>query len=118
MEINELIELCKNLPGAWEDRPFGPEHAVMKVGKKLFAIISDESGLRINLKSDPDFAITLREQYDFIIPGYHMNKKHWNTVLVFKMDNVQLLTQLVNDSYNLVLNSLTKKEQKEIKGGK
>ena len=114
MEIDQLVKQCMAQKGTWEDRPFGPEHIVMKVGKKLYAIISDETGLRINLKCEPDFVLTLVDQYDNITLGYHMNKKHWITFIVTEDADLNLLKQLVEDSYNLVFKSLTKREQREI----
>ncbi len=116
MEINKLINLCKELQGTWEDRPFGPDNSVMKVGDKMFAIISEDKGLRINLKCDPDFALVLREQYSYIIPGYHMNKRHWNTVVINDDVDIELLKNLVKDSYSLVFNSLPKKVRQRIQG--
>jgi predicted DNA-binding protein (MmcQ/YjbR family) len=114
MEIKELVKLCMEKPGTWQDTPFGPENLVMKVGKKLYAIISEETGLRINLKCEPDFAAFLCSKYKYIIPGYHMNKKHWITITITDEIDINLLKQLVSDSYLLVLNSLTKKEQADI----
>ncbi len=110
-----------NKPEAIEDFPFGPEVAVYKVRGKMFALMSSENQTadaknretRINLKCDPIEAEQLRMVFDAVIPGYHMNKKHWNTVLLRDDVSDQMLLNLVDDSYLLVYDSLPKKVKHE-----
>src|SRR4029078_3329305 len=83
MDIELLREYCLGKPGVEETLPFGPNTLVYKVNGKIFLITGlSEEKLSFNVKCDPDLAIELREQYDCVQPGYHMNKKHWNTVVV------------------------------------
>lgn len=89
--------------------PFGEETLVFKVMGKMFALTDITEFSSINLKSDPDKAVELRERYEAIIPGYHMNKKHWNTVLLDGSLPERLILSLVDDSYVLVVAGLTKK---------
>lgn len=89
--------------------PFGEETLVFKVMGKMFALTDITEFSSINLKSDPDKAVELRERYEAIIPGYHMNKKHWNTVLLDGSLPERLILSLVDDSYDLVVAGLTKK---------
>lgn len=116
MDIEEFREYCLQLPGCTEECPFGPDTLVFKVKGKMFALcgINDFSG--INLKCDPEKAIELREQYYQIKPGFHMNKKHWNTVSVDGLQQ-QLIIELIDHSYNLVKSSLTKKDRAELELG-
>jgi predicted DNA-binding protein (MmcQ/YjbR family) len=81
MDIKEILTYCLNKPGAFEDYPFGPDPIVLKVGSKMFALLSIKEGKgAISLKCDPFIAEALRQQYDAVKPGYHLNKQHWNTV--------------------------------------
>ena len=101
--------------GVTESLPFGPETLVFKVMGKAFLLAGmDESPLQFNVKCDPEKAIELREQYPCVKPGYHMNKKHWNTVVVDGSVPNRLLQQWITDSYNLVVGGLTKKEQQKL----
>lgn len=95
--------------------PFGDETLVFKVGGKIFLLASLDNPQSFNVKCDPEKAITLREQYSEIIPGYHMNKKHWNTVFYNQSLPELLLLELVDHSYNLVFSSLPKQLQISIK---
>ena len=105
-----LSKLLLTLPHVEQSTPFGPEHFVQKVGGKMFALYSPEDEpLRMNLKCDPDRAIALREQYESIIPGYHMNKRHWNTLILDGSIPAPLVKELIRHSYDLVFASLTKK---------
>lgn len=110
MNIEELREYCLSKPHSTEDTPFDEVTLVFKVGNKMFALTSMESiPTRVNLKCDPEKAIELREKYpDIVIPGYHMSKKHWNTIYTQEIDS-DVLKALIGDSYDLVYNSLTKK---------
>ncbi|WP_214484284.1 MmcQ/YjbR family DNA-binding protein [Bacillus sp. SM2101] len=115
MDFKELQESCLTKRGAYEDFPFGDDAHVMKVGTKMFAILSQgETHPAISLKCEPDVNEMLREQYPAIKPGYHLNKRHWNTITVDgTVPNKQIL-QMIDRSYELVFNSLRKAEKAEI----
>lgn len=112
MNIEELRDYCLSRPFATEDTPFDETTLAFKVGGKIFALTNIESlPTRVNLKCDPERAIELRESYpDTIMPGYHMNKNHWNTILVEEFE-ASMIQGLVNHSYQLVFSSLTKKKR-------
>ncbi|MCT4664196.1 MAG: MmcQ/YjbR family DNA-binding protein [Flavobacteriales bacterium] len=116
MDILELREFCLSLPKATEEMPFGPDVLVFKVGGKMFCLINIEKNDSFNVKCDPEKAIELREKYAAVLPGYHMSKKHWNTVKTDGSIPKHLLKDWISDSYCLVLNGLSKKKQKEILG--
>lgn len=104
-----MEEYLLSLPGAWLDYPFGEGTAVYKVGKKdnakMFAIIAENTKpLRISLKCDPVLALTLREKYETVLPGYHLNKKHWNTIICSGQVSDDELIGFVRHSYELVNN--------------
>jgi predicted DNA-binding protein (MmcQ/YjbR family) len=110
MSPSALSALLHSLPHVEECTPFGPEHFVEKVGGKIFAIHSPgEYPIRLNLKCDPDRAVELREEHEAIIPGYHMNKKHWNTLILDGSLPAGLVKELIRHSYDLVFASLPKK---------
>lgn len=98
-----------------EETPFGPDVLVYKVAKKMFATLGfeDEIG-RMNLKCDPDRAIELRDESDSILPGYHMSKKHWNTLILDGSLPASLVTELIDHSYDLVVAGITKKQRAEL----
>ncbi|WAC19493.1 MmcQ/YjbR family DNA-binding protein [Luteolibacter sp. SL250] len=109
MDLPEAIDLCLSLPGAEETTPFGPDVLVYKVAGKVFALTDPgDYPPRMNLKCDPARAVTLREEYESIIPGYHMNKRHWNTVRIDRSVPGALLQDLIRHSYDLVVASLPK----------
>ncbi|MBB6004608.1 MmcQ/YjbR family DNA-binding protein [Arcicella rosea] len=113
MNIEEFRDFCLSLKGVTEELPFGPDTLVYKVMGKMFALTGLDSELfTVNLKCDPDRAIQLREDFHYIIPGYHMNKKHWNTVNADIASTVQV-KELTEHSYQLVVASLPKKVQVE-----
>jgi predicted DNA-binding protein (MmcQ/YjbR family) len=118
MNIQQLYEFCLSKKGVTEHFPFDEDTLVFKVGGKIFCLTSlqkwekDEPGL--NLKCDPDKAEELRAEYEAIKPGYHMSKKHWNTVVFHSDVNDTMMCELINTSYDLVFSSLTKKIQAEI----
>lgn len=114
MNIEELRDYCLQKPGVTEGFPFGEQTLVLKVGEKIFIIAGLAEGNQFNAKCDPDRAVELREQYDEVTPGYHMNKKHWNTVRMDGRLGARLLRELIDHSYELVLASLPKKLQTEI----
>lgn len=109
----EILEnYCLSHMGAVKEYPFDETTAVFKVGHKIFALVDEESNPpRINLKCDPYYARELREMYENVIAGYHMNKKHWNTVICDDEIDESLLFSWIDDSYDLVFSSLSKKMQ-------
>jgi predicted DNA-binding protein (MmcQ/YjbR family) len=103
MTHKEVEEYLLSMPNAWLDYPFGEGVAVYKVGEKLFALVAEESDpIRISLKCDPLLATTLREKYESVMPGYHLNKKHWNTILLTGQLSWEEIKDLIRLSYNLV----------------
>jgi predicted DNA-binding protein (MmcQ/YjbR family) len=117
MTRDEVLEACMALPGAIEDYPFGDEVAVFKVAGKMFALVmlSGPKGT-VNLKCDPEVALELRARYQAVQPGYHMNKRHWNTVELDGSVEPEELLGMIEDSYQLVLTTLPKKERARISG--
>ncbi|HRG37322.1 MAG: MmcQ/YjbR family DNA-binding protein [Saprospiraceae bacterium] len=112
MNIESFRNYCLSLDFVEEGFPFGPDTLVFKVKSKIFAITSlNAEFLKVNLKSDPVKAIVLREQYEEIQPGFHMNKKHWNTVNFESRLSDKFLKELINDSYKLVCKSLPLKDR-------
>lgn len=114
MNIEELRDYCLQKKDAREGFPFGEDTLVFKVGEKVFLLVSLSAGNRFNVKCDPERAIELREQYEEVIPGYHMNKKHWNTVFMDGRLTFRQLTELIDHSYELVFRTLPKQVQAEI----
>lgn len=116
MNIEEFRNYCLSKKGASESLPFGEQTLVFKVMDKIFAMAAlDKHPSTANLKCNPERAIELREEYDrLIIPGYHMNKEHWNTVELERTLPTKLLIDLIDQSYDLVIKSLTKKLQAEL----
>ena len=114
MNIEEFYAYCLQKKGVSEHFPFDEQTLVFKIGTKIFALTDVTSFRSINLKCNPEKAIELREEYAAVQPGYHMNKKHWNTIVLFSDLDDQLLKELIDHSYNLVLNSLPKKTRDEI----
>ncbi|QEC68452.1 MmcQ/YjbR family DNA-binding protein [Panacibacter ginsenosidivorans] len=110
MDIETLREYCLAKKAATEGFPFGEDTLVFKVMNKIFLLVSlSSSPLQFNAKCDPDKAIELREQYYAVQPGYHMNKKHWNTIIMDGSLSNTLLKEMINNSYNLIVQSLPKK---------
>lgn len=117
MNIETLREYCLNKPGAEETLPFGPDTLVYKVNGKAFLLTSlDDEQLSFNVKCDPELALELREHYACVQPGYHMNKKHWNTIIVDGSAPVKKLKEWIDHSYELVAKHLHQKQKN--KGGK
>jgi len=114
---NEDIRIyCISKPGVAESLPFDDVSLVFKVMNKIFAILSlDANPRRINSKCDPDEAIDLRERYSGVIPGYHMNKQLWNTVILDGSFTTKEFLQWIDNSYDLIVASLPKKRQEELK---
>lgn len=117
MNIESFREYCLNKKGVTEETPFGEDTLVYKLMGKMFALTGLNSDpFRFNLKCDPERALELRDEYEYIIPGYHMSKVHWNTVIAGNNQIPEKLQrELVDHSYELVVNSLTKKLQQELK---
>ena len=114
MTAEELRLYCLTKNGATEGFPFDKETLVFKVGGKIFLLMSlERQPLRFNVKCDPEFALELRERHHQITPGYHMNKKHWNTVEVDGLRE-ELIKKLIDDSYNLIFKMLPVKTKAEI----
>jgi len=109
MNIEEFRTYCLLKKGVEESLPFSPNTLVFKVGNKMFSLTDLDSFNFINLKCEPERCIELREQYNGIKPGYHMSKKHWNSVYLNADVSDKLLLELIDHSYNLVVESLTKK---------
>ncbi|MGD0054165.1 MAG: MmcQ/YjbR family DNA-binding protein [Acidimicrobiales bacterium] len=107
---DRVVDVCASLPGAQLTFPFGPRTAVYKVADKMFALVAtDGDGQRVNLKCDPDYASYLVQQYDGIVPGYHMNKRHWITVTLADTVPWDVVEELIHVSYDLVVSSLSAK---------
>lgn len=114
MNIEEIRDYCLAKPGVTEDMPFGEDTLVFRVGEKLFLLTSISRSSQFNVKCDPELAVELRERNSEVQPGYHMNKKHWNTVHTDGNLTRKQLCEMIDHSYDLVLKSLPKKVQNEI----
>ncbi len=114
MNIEEVREYCITKKGCEETFPFDETTLVFKVKNKMFALLSLDKGNKINLKCDPERSIKLREEYSAITPGFHMNKKHWNSVEYNTNLPTHLMLELIDHSYQLVVSSLTKKLREEL----
>lgn len=115
MNIEEFREYCLTKKGVTEELPFGESTLVYKVMGKIFSLTSlDSISLSFNLKCDPEKAVLLREQYACVQPGYHMNKKHWNTILVNGSLSRRELNEWIDHSYQLVVSGLTKVQQQQL----
>ncbi|MEI8073636.1 MAG: MmcQ/YjbR family DNA-binding protein [Bacteroidota bacterium] len=103
MDLEQLREYTLSKPDAEETQPFGPDNLVYKINGKMFLLSNfDSYPLQFNVKCDPDLALELREQYAAVIPGYHMNKKHWNTVIIDGSISLKKLQEMIDHSYELV----------------
>ena len=109
MDQHEVKARCLAFPGAVEDFPFNDEVSVFKVGGKMFALCSlDGRPLQLSLKCEPELAVQLRSSYPAITAGYHLNKRHWNTITLDGSLPDDLVTDLLGDSYDLVVATLPK----------
>ena len=115
MQIDEYRDYCLSKAGVTEEFPFDEHVLVFKVMGKMFALTDVDEFEFVNLKCDPEYAIELRERYSGVTPGYHMSKKHWNSVSVDGSIGDELLRQWIDDSYDLIVSSLPKKLQTELK---
>jgi predicted DNA-binding protein (MmcQ/YjbR family) len=114
MNIESLRNYCLSKNGATEDFPFDETSLVFKVMNKMFALTDLEEDLWVNLKCDPETAIELRERYSYVMPGFHMNKKHWNTIRIDGTVPDAFVEKWIDHSYDLVVTSLPKKKQAEL----
>ncbi|MDF2930674.1 MAG: MmcQ/YjbR family DNA-binding protein [Chryseobacterium sp.] len=114
MDANQILDYCLSKKGVTESFPFDQETLVMKVGTKMFLLMSlEKQPLVINVKTDPEWSSELREQYPQIKGAFHMNKTHWNSVAVDGLRR-ELILKMIDQSYDLVFKSLTKKAKEEI----
>ncbi|MES2763873.1 MAG: MmcQ/YjbR family DNA-binding protein [Bacteroidota bacterium] len=115
MHLDELRNYCLIKKGVEETMPFGNETLVFKVMSKMFLLTGIESQpVEFNVKCDPEKAIELREKYPCVLPGYHMNKQHWNTIICDGSVSRKQIQEWIDESYNLVVSSLTKKLRAEL----
>ncbi len=115
MNLESFRDYCLNKPAATEGSPFGEETLVFKVAGKMFALASlDEVPPSVNLKCDPDLALELRDRYEQVRPGYHMNKKHWNTVELDGVIAHSEIRKMIDHSYDLVVRSLPKTQRAKL----
>lgn len=115
MNIEELRDFCLSFKDVTEDFPFGPDTLVFKVHGRMFLLTSLDKPENFNVKCDPEEAVRLREEYSEVIPGYHMNKKHWNTVSLNGRLTNQQLEKMIENSYWLVVDSLPKKVRESLR---
>ena len=114
MDANEILDYCLAKKGVEETFPFDQETLVMKVGGKMFLLMSlEKQPLSIAVKTDPEWSAELREKYPQITGAYHMNKTHWNSVLCEGLKR-ELIMKLIDSSYELIFESLTKKMKVEV----
>ena len=107
MNPAELRDYCLSLPGTEETFPFGPKTSVFKVAGKMFALSQlDADSLRVSLKCEPELAEALRRAHPAVLPGYHLNKRHWNTVIIDGSLPDETICELIEDSYDLVVGKL------------
>jgi predicted DNA-binding protein (MmcQ/YjbR family) len=117
MNVESLYRYCNSKPYVTEDLPFGEDVLVFRIGGKMFALMGLREGpLSLNLKCDPARAVELREQYAAVQPGYHMNKRHWNTVFPGQDLPDAQVRALIDHSYQLVFESLPKSVRAALSG--
>lgn len=117
MHFEDFREYCLKKPFVTEGFPFDSSTLVFKVGGKMFALADVDDFRGVNLKADPERSADLRERYQGINPGYHMNKTHWNTVSVDSDVPNELVRELIDHSYDLIYSSLSRKLRDELKVG-
>ena len=122
MNHESIEKYILEMPNTVLDYPFGEGVAVYKVGGadgKMFALIAEGSSpLRLSLKCDPQLAVVLREKYESVMPGYHLNKKHWNTVIIDDSIPENEIYKMIDESYSLVYKGLNRKQQEQINSDK
>ncbi len=115
MDSTALRTWCLAQPGAIEDFPFAPEHSVFRVAGKIFALSHlDGAPLEVSVKCEPELALQLRAGYPAIRPGYHLNKRHWNTITLDGSLPDQLVRDLIEDSYDLVVSALPRRVRQQL----
>jgi predicted DNA-binding protein (MmcQ/YjbR family) len=115
VNATELRARCLTFAGAIEDFPFGPEHSVFKVAGKMFALSTlDRVPLEVSVKCEPELAVELRASYAAIRPGYHLNKRHWNTITLDGSLTDRLVCDLIEDSYDLVVSALPERTREQL----
>ena len=114
MDLETVRNYCLKKKGVFESLPFDEDTPVYKVAGKIFLLASIIPPISINIKCDPEKAVELREQFEAVTPGYHMNKLHWNTILLENSIPDKLIFNWIDDSYNLVSEGLPKKDKKLI----
>jgi len=115
MQLDSLQAYLLTKKGTTEETPFGPDVLVFKVMSKIFALVAwQEAPLRVSLKCDPELALTLRTQYNAVRPGYHLSKKHWNTVVLDNTIPSNVILGMIDDSYDLVVKGLKKSVRKKL----
>jgi predicted DNA-binding protein (MmcQ/YjbR family) len=112
VNLESFRDYCLNKKGVTEEFPFGINTLVFKVGGKMFALTDVESFDSINIKCLPEYAVQLREQYEAVQPGYHMSKKHWNTIVMDGTVPDRMLREWIDQSYNLVAKAKTTQEKR------
>jgi predicted DNA-binding protein (MmcQ/YjbR family) len=117
MHVELVRAICLHNPEVTEDFPFDNDTLVFKVAGKAFALVSLQNPVSVNLKCNPDKAIELRQQYDAVQPGYHMNKKHWNTVFFNQDLSDKEIIELIKHSYDCVVNGLSVAKRNQLLSG-
>lgn len=116
MDTQKLENIFLSKSGARIDFPFGEDVTVFKVMDKMFGLFSlNDAIYHVNLKCDPQDAIAYRDIYECVIPGYHMNKKHWNTIILDGSMSDEILEEMIEESYSLVVSKCTKKQKEQLK---
>lgn len=114
MDIEKLREYCLSKKGVTEGFPFDETTLVFKVMNKMFALVNLEPPHSINLKCKPEKAVELREIYHWVLPGYHMNKEHWNTIELWNAEKDLLVEEWIDNSYELVVDGLPKADKEKL----
>jgi predicted DNA-binding protein (MmcQ/YjbR family) len=115
MDAEALREHCLSMPGAAETFPFGPNTSVFKVAGKMFALSQlGADSLRVSLKCEPELAEALRATHAAVLPGYHLNKRHWNTVIIDGSLPGEAVRSMIEDSYDLVVSGLPRGRQRAL----
>ena len=117
MNVEDIREYCLNKPEVTESFPFDETTLVFKVNKKMFVLVSLDDQLSVNLKCDPEYAIELREKHSSVLPGYHMNKRLWNTIIIDGSLMDKEICQWIDNSYQLVIQKMPKKDRLRLLGG-
>jgi predicted DNA-binding protein (MmcQ/YjbR family) len=115
LDLSKIIEYAHSKNAVTESTPFGDNVLVYKVGNKMFLLLSLASvPNRVSVKCDPEYAVELREKFNYVIAGYHLNKTHWNTIILENEVNFEFIKEQIDNSYDLIVNSLSKKLRSEI----